>query len=191
MRRAVRIAHQETPRRSQLRVDVGPGPDPVLAQARDQYVDAFDAARIVRSLGLAGDETGVINEKVHVGIALRHAADVHAGRVRIRLRAKRQALVHGDLADAELPRLFYHRDADVVIQEKAFAVRPPLRIRLPRSDRVACGELVHPVEIARLIRVHPAMQQHPVRALHALDDLRRCRGFLDRQRLPLARRRHE
>src|SRR2546430_10007500 len=117
MRRAVRIAHQETPRRSQLRVDVGPGPDPVLAQAGDQYVDAFGAARIVRSLGLAGDEAGVINEKAHVRIALRHAADVYAGRVRVRLRPERQPLVHRDLADAQLARLFYHRDADVVIQE--------------------------------------------------------------------------
>ena len=96
-----------------------------------------------------------------------------------------------DVANAELARLLDHRQPDVVVEKESLALRPPLGVGLPRGDRIACGELIHSVEIAGLIRIDAAVQQQPVRALHSLDDPGRRRCFLDRQRLALARRWNE
>src|SRR5262249_2945541 len=105
--------------------------------------------------------------------------------MRIGLPPEGKALVDGDVANAEFARFFDHCEASVVVEKEPFPVRSPLRVCLPRSNAIASAELVHPLEVAGLIRVYPAMQKHPMRALEPLDDLRCCRGFLDGQRLRL------
>ena len=47
------------------------------------------------------------------------------------------------------------------------------------------------LEVAGLVRIDAAVEQQPVRAVQLLDDARGRRRLLDRQRLALARRRHE
>ena len=137
------------------------------------------------------DEARVVDEEVHVGIALRHAPHVGARRVLVGARPEGEALVHGDVADAELARLLDQRDAGLVVQAEALAVGTPLRIGLPGADAVARGQLVHALEVAGLVGVHAAVDEEPVRAVEPFDDARGGRGLLDGERLALARGRHE
>src|SRR5205085_523255 len=83
---------------------------------------------------------------------------------RMRLAAEGQSLVDRDSANAELARLLDHRQSDLVVEEEAFAVRTPLRIGFPRRDRIARGQLVHALEVARLIGIDAAVQEHPMRS---------------------------
>src|SRR5205814_7288348 len=105
MRGGIRIAHEKPPRRPELSVHVGARLEVVFAQTRDERVDAVAALRIVGPFALAGDEARVIDEEIHIGIALGDAADIDASRVRVRLRSERQALVNRDVANSELARL--------------------------------------------------------------------------------------
>src|SRR5215475_3463860 len=107
--------------------------------------------------------------------------------MRIGLRPEGKPLVDCDVANAELARLFDHCEASVVVEKEPFPLRAPLRVRLPRGNAIAGSELIHALEVAGLIRVHPAMQKHPMRAFEPLDDLRCRRGLLNGQRLRLTR----
>ena len=186
MRRRVGIAHQKAPRRAELGVDVRARRNAVFAQTRAQRVDAVAAFRIVGAFGCAGDKAGVVDQKVDVRKALGDAPDVDTRRVLIRLRPERQSLVNCDIANAELPRFLDERKADVVVEEETLPVRTPLRISLPRGDRIALRQHIHAVEIASLIGIHTPVQQDAVRAFHLLDDVRGRLRLLDRQRLVLA-----
>ncbi len=108
----------------------------------------------------------------------------------VALGAERQALVNGDVPDAERTGALAHRDADVIRHEEALPVRPELGVGLPR-DHAETLEPLHVLEVAGLVRVHAAMEQQAVRAFHALDDLAGRGRLLDRERLLVARRRHE
>ncbi len=46
----------------------------------------------------------------------------------------------------------------VVVEEEALAVRPPLRVGLPRGDLVLLGEHVHGLEVARLVGIDAPVQ---------------------------------
>src|SRR5215468_265641 len=105
----------------------------------------------------------MIDEEVDVGKTLRDAADVDARRVFVGLRSEWQALVHGNVLDAELARLLDEGEADVVVEEEALAVRPPLRVGLPRGDLVTLGEHVHALEIAGLIGIDTPVNEQAVR----------------------------
>src|SRR5689334_8713571 len=78
------------------------------------------------------------------------------------LRPERQALVHRDVADAELVRLFDEREARVVVEEEAPAVGSPLRIRLPGRDAMLLRKRVHRLEVARLVGIDAAVDEQPM-----------------------------
>ena len=159
---------------------------------RIERVDAVAcAAPGVGALRDAGDEARVIDEEAHVREALRHDADVAALAVLVGLLAERQSLVDADHLDAERARLLDEARADVVRQKEALAVQAPLGIGLPRAHLPALFQLVHRLEIARLVRVDAAVEQQPMRAFHAVDDPAHRIGRLDRQRLGIAARGHE
>ena len=164
---------------------------PFFDDARAQRVDAVGAPLVVRALRLPGDEARVVDEEVEVGPALRRASDVDAGRVLVAAPPERQALVHGDRPHAEPPRVLAQLRARLVVEVEADAVRPPLRVGLPRGHAPARRERVHRLDVAGLVRVDAPVQQHAVHAVHALDDRRGRRRLLDLQRLALARRRDE
>ena len=191
VRGRIGVAHEESPCRPQLGVDVRARRDIVVAQARHERIDAVVSARIVRTFGFGRDKSRVIDQEIHVGIALRDAADIDAGRMLVRLRSERQPFMHRDVANAELARLLDQRDPRIVVEKEAFARRSPLRIRFPRGDLVALGKRIHAFQVALLVRIHASVQQHAMRTLRFLDDARGLGRLLDRQRLALAGRRHE
>ena len=129
----------------------------------------------------------MVDEKIHIGIALGNAAYVYAGRVFVRAHPEGQALVDRDVFHTELDGFFDELDADFIIEEEAFAVGSPLGVGLPGGDFVACGKFVHRLNIARRIRIDAPMDVETVAAFEALDNLCRRERFLDGQGLVLAR----
>ena len=128
----------------------------------------------------------MIDEEAHVRKALGHDADVAALAVLVGLLAEGQSLVHADHFDAERARLLDEARADIVRQEKSFAVHAPLGVGLPRLYFPTLFQLVHRFEIARLIRIDPAMDQQAMRSFHAVDDPAHRIRRLNRQRLGIA-----
>ena len=83
------------------------------------------------------------------------------------------------------------RDAELVGEEEALAVRARTACRSSTRDAPALLQLVHRLDVARLVRIDAAVEQQPVRALQPIDDPAHRVGRLDRQRLGVARRGHE
>src|SRR5437660_10009200 len=188
--RLLGVAHQEAPGAAELGVYVRSRGDVVFLQRRDQGVDAV-APRRVGLLRDACHEPGVVDKEVDVGKALRDDADVAALAVLVGLAAEGQALVHGDVLHAELARLFYEANADIVGEEEAFAMRAPLGVGLPGGDSPFLLQLVHAFQVSRLVRVDAAVQEQPVRALELLDDAAHGVGGLDGDGLGVAAGRDE
>ena len=96
--------------------------------------------------------------------------------------------MHADHLDAQRARLLDEAQADLVRQEIAFAVRPPLRVRLPGADAPALLELGHGLDVARLVGIDAPVQQQTMGAFHAIDDAPGRIRDLDRERLGIALR---
>ena len=191
MRSLVGIAHQEAPGRTEFGVHVAAPADAVLLKRGQQRIDAVAARGIVRPFAFLGDESGVVDQEVDVREALGDPPDVHAGAVLVGLLAERQALVDGDVADAQAPRFLDHAQAGLVVHEEAAPFRAPLRVGFPRGDVEPFRQPLHVLDIAGLVGVDPSMQVQPVRAFHLLHHGGGRRGFLDGERLVLAGGRHE
>ena len=123
VRGAVGVAHDETPGAAQLRIHVAARLDVVLDERADQRVHAVAfRAVIVALLGVARHEAGVVDEKAHIGEALRDH-DVAALAVLVGLPAEGNALVHADHLHAQRACALDETDTCIVRQEEALAVR--------------------------------------------------------------------
>ena len=96
--------------------------------------------------------------------------------------------MHADHLDPERARLLDEADADVVGQEEALPVGTELGVGLPGAHAPALRELVHRLDVARLVRVDPAVQQQTVRAFEPIDDAPHGVCRLDRHRFGIAPR---
>src|SRR5881227_1702619 len=76
MRGGVGIAHQETPRRSELRIDVRIRGDAVFDEARAKRIDPVAPLRIVGTFGRSGNESRVVDQELHTGETLGDATQV-------------------------------------------------------------------------------------------------------------------
>ena len=143
-----RIAHDKTPGRAELGVDVGVAADAIVLDRLDQGVDAARGMRgIIGTLSGARLVARVVNDEVHVGVEPGGAADVGAPSQFLGKAREQQALMDADVAHPELARPFDERDANVgTVERKAAAVRAPLRVTLPGRDRVTIHRIFHELE---------------------------------------------
>src|SRR3546814_7963306 len=77
------------------------------------------------------------------------------------------------------------------MQEEAAPARPPLGVALPGRDAPGPGQLVHALEVARLVRVDATMDEQPLGSRHLVDDAADLVGLLNGQELFLPARGNE
>src|SRR5262245_48887014 len=120
-----RIAHDKTPGRTELGVDVGVAADAVVLDRLDQGVDAARGVRgIIGSLSGTRLVARMVDDEVHVGVEAGRAADVGAASKFLGKAPEQQAFMDADVAHSELARPLDERDANVgTVERKAAAVR--------------------------------------------------------------------
>src|SRR3546814_3017093 len=105
--------------------------------------------------------------------------------------AERQALVNAYVLHPQGTCLLDHSQALLVMQEEAAPARPPLGVALPGRDAPGPGQLVHALEVARLVRVDATMDEQPLGSRHLVDDAADLVGLLNGQELFLPARGNE
>src|SRR3546814_8434390 len=78
-----------------------------------------------------------------------------------------------DVCFSDLTGLLDHAQALLVMQEEAAPARPPLGVALPGRDAPGPGQLVHALEVARLVRVDATMDEQPRGSRHLVDEDRK------------------